>query len=112
MDKFKKKILIDLDGVLNTYDGNYDKNVIPPIKDGAKEFIEELYKSSELYMFTSRNLLLASKWLVENQIDKYFADVTNVKIPSFVCVDDRAINFKGDYETTLKEINDFKAYWK
>ena len=32
---FKKTILFDLDGVLNTYDGKYDKNNIPPIKDGA-----------------------------------------------------------------------------
>ena len=32
---FKKTILFDLDGVLNTYDGKYDKNYIPPIKDGA-----------------------------------------------------------------------------
>lgn len=36
---FKKTILIDLDGVLNTYTGNFDENVIPPIKKGALEFI-------------------------------------------------------------------------
>ena len=30
--KNKRKLLIDLDGVLNNYDGSYDKDVIPPIK--------------------------------------------------------------------------------
>lgn len=35
---FKKTILIDLDGVLNTYMGKFDKNLIPPIKEGAKKF--------------------------------------------------------------------------
>ena len=35
----KKTILIDLDGVLNDYVGNYDKDFIPPIKAGAKEFL-------------------------------------------------------------------------
>ena len=39
---FKKTILFDLDGVLNTYDGKYDKNYIPPIKDGAYKLIQEL----------------------------------------------------------------------
>ena len=38
----KRTILIDLDGVLNTYTGNFDKDFIPPIKEGAKEFLEEL----------------------------------------------------------------------
>ena len=40
---FIKKILIDLDGVLNQY-GNekYDENSIPALKDGAKEFLEKL----------------------------------------------------------------------
>lgn len=40
----KKTILFDLDGVLDTYDGNYDKNYIPPIKDGAYDLIKELSK--------------------------------------------------------------------
>ena len=40
--KFKKTILIDLDGVLNEYEGKFDKDFIPPIKLGAKEFLEKL----------------------------------------------------------------------
>ena len=35
----KKTILIDLDGVLNDYVGNYDKDFIPQIKAVAKEFL-------------------------------------------------------------------------
>ena len=44
----KKKILIDLDGVLNEY-GNkpYDENFIPKIKKGAKEFIKEISNFSD-----------------------------------------------------------------
>ena len=38
----KKLISIDLDGVLNEYNGIFDKNIIPPIKKGAKDFIKEL----------------------------------------------------------------------
>ena len=46
--KFKYTILIDLDGVLNTYSGGFDENYIPPIKEGAKEFIEKLSENFEL----------------------------------------------------------------
>lgn len=44
----KKTILLDLDGVLNTYDGNYEESYIPSIKDGAFEFIKELSKNYEI----------------------------------------------------------------
>ena len=58
---FKKTILFDLDGVLNTYDGKYDEKYIPPIKDGAKELIKELSKKYKIIIFTSRNSLVVSK---------------------------------------------------
>ncbi len=109
---FKKKILIDLDGVLNEYGKEpFDENFIPKIKDGAVDFIKEVSQIGELYLFTTRNLLLSSKWLLENNLDKYFKDVTNVKIPSFLYIDDRCICFRGKYDQTLEEIKNFKVYW-
>ena len=33
----KRVILIDLDGVLNEYDGSFNNDFIPPIKVGAKD---------------------------------------------------------------------------
>lgn len=110
---YTKKILIDLDGVLNEYGKEkFDENNIPEIKIGAKEFLEELSKFAELYLFTTRNLLLATKWLIKYDLDKYFKDVTNIKIPSYLYVDDRTICFKGNYNTALDEIKNFKVYWK
>ena len=110
--KYKKKFLIDLDGVLNQYE-KFDENSIPPIKKGAKEFLEQLSNDeTELYLFTTRNLLLASKWLIENDLDKYFKDVTNIKIPAYLYIDDRCICFDGKYEETLDKIKNFKVYWK
>ena len=110
---YTKKILIDLDGVLNEYGKEkFDENYIPEIKNGAKEFVEELSRFAELYLFTTRNLLLSSKWLVDNGLDKYFKDVTNIKIPAYLYIDDRTVCFKGDYNNTLDEIKNFIAYWK
>lgn len=109
----RRKILIDLDGVLNQYgNDNFDENYIPDLKLGAKEFVKSLSINFELYLFTSRNLLLASKWLIKNDLDKYFKDVTNIKIPSFLYIDDRTICFKGNFNNTLDEIYNFNPYWK
>ena len=108
-----KRILIDLDEVLNEYGKNkFDEDFIPNIQIGAVDFIKELNKFAELYLFTSRNLMLATKWLIKNNIDKYFKDVTNIKIPSYLYIDDRTICFKGDYLKTLEEIRKFEVYWK
>ena len=113
MSDYKKKILIDLDGVLNEYGKiPYDENLIPRIKTGAKDFLKELSEIAELYLFTSRNLMLSAKWLIENKIDIYFKDVTNVKLSSFLYIDDRCICFKGDYKETFNEITKFKVHWK
>lgn len=109
----KKKILIDLDGVLNNYGKDiFDEISIPEIRAGAKNFLENLSEKYELYLFTSRNLILATKWLIDNNIDKYFKDVTNIKIPSYLYIDDRTVCFKGDYKQTLEDIENFKVHWQ
>ena len=112
MEKFKKTILIDLDGVLNTYTGNYDKDYIPPIKDGAFDFLKELSKDYEIKIFTTRNRLLTSKWLIENKIDNLITDVTNVKEPAYLYIDDRCICFNGNYKELKNIINNFNVWYK
>ena len=108
----RKTIAIDLDGVLDDYK-KYDENKIPKIRQGAREFIQELHKNGyNLVLFTNRKPLLASKWLIENNLDKYFSDVTNIKPKATMYIDDRAIKFDGNYDTTLDSIKRFKVYWK
>ena len=63
---YKKKILIDLDGVLNNYT-KFDENIIPEIKKGAEEFLNKLFNLGEydLVLFTTRNWfrMLARVWV-------------------------------------------------
>lgn len=40
MGNFKKTIMIDLDGVLNVYDGKYVENKLPELRQGAREFVK------------------------------------------------------------------------
>ena len=109
---YKPAISIDLDGVLDNYT-RYEDNSIPKIRQGAKEFIQKLNESGyNLVLFTNRKPLSASKWLIENDLDKYFSDVTNIKPMAIIYIDDRALKFEGDYNKTLNQIKDFNVYWK
>jgi len=109
----KKTLMIDLDGVLNTYSGNYKENEISPIRDGAKEFLEELSKDYIIEIFTVRDKTLTIKWLKENDLINYVKEVTNIKNPfAFAFIDDRAINFDGEFENMLSKIKNFKPHWK
>lgn len=112
MKTFKKTILIDLDGVLNEYTGGFDKDYIPPIKAGAKEFLENISSDYELKLFTTRNKILATKWLIENGIDKFFDDITNTKDLAWLYIDDRCINFDGNFDNLISSINAFKPWYK
>ena len=38
----RKTIMIDLDGVLNMYDGKYVENKLPELRHGAREFVKKL----------------------------------------------------------------------
>ena len=101
---FKKTILIDLDGVLNTYCGNFDINFIPPIREGTYTFLKNLSQEFNIKIFTTRNKLLTSKWLIENKLDEIVSDITNVKELCWLYIDDRCITFNGDYETLKNQI--------
>ncbi len=109
---YRKTILIDLDGVLNNYTGNFDINYIPSIKEGAKEFITELSKEYNIKLFTTRNKILASKWLIKEGLDNIISDITNTKDLSFLYIDDRCIKFNGNYCELLNEIRNFKPWYK
>jgi len=112
MNKIKKIILIDLDGVLNEYTGDFNENFIPPIKNGAIEFIKILSVDYKVKIFTSRNLLLASEWIINNGLREYVDDVTNIKIPCYLFIDDRCINFDGDFKELKTKIDNFQVWFK
>ncbi len=109
----KKLISIDLDGVLNIYNGKFNKDEIPPIRAGAYEFLKELSKLFQIEIFTTREKELTKKWLKDNNLLDFIKDVTNIKnSSSSMFLDDRAINFAGDYKSAQIAIKEFRPYWK
>ena len=109
---YKPKILIDLDGVLNTYKGNFDEHIIPSIKPNAELFLKKLTNKFEVKIFTTRNIQITEKWIVNNKLTKYISGITNTKENAYLIIDDRCICFDGNYKETLNKINNFKVYWK
>ena len=112
MKKYKPTLLIDLDGVLNTYNGSFKEDYIPPIKDGARDFLDNICKNYKLILFTTRDKQLAKQWTKTCNLDKYFIDITNVKIPAYLIIDDRCVCFRGNYDILLKDINNFVVWHK
>ena len=108
----KKKIFLDFDGVLNTYNGWQGENELFEPMPYAKEFLKRLSERYEIYVFTARNREKVYKWLIKYFFDDYIYDVTNKKEPAYLYIDDRALKFDGDYMEILKEIDNFKPHWK
>ena len=107
-----KVILVDLDGVLNEYSGDFDENYIPALRDGALEFLKMLSKDFKIKIFTTRNCTIVKKWITSYNLDNLIIDVTNVKEPSYLIIDDRCLNFQGDYTKIINKIYNFIPWYQ
>lgn len=107
-----KTILIDLDGVLNNYSGNYIHGYIPPLRNGAREFLQLLSDNYKVVIFSTRDEILVKEWLNSNNLLQYISLITNKKVPAFVQLDDRCIKFNGNYSEAIENIKNFQPFWK
>ncbi len=109
----KKIISIDLDGVLNNYNGSYNPDVIPPIKDGALNFLQNLSQDFKIEIFTVRDKDLTRNWLEQNNLLHFVENISNQKNKfASIFLDDRALNFDGNFEKAFNNIKNFNPYWK
>lgn len=87
-------------------------NIYPRFKGGAKEFVGKLAKKYDVKLFTTRPKELAYNWLINNELDKYIKEITNVKIPAWLLIDDRCIQFNGNYIDLYDSIEKFNVWYK
>ena len=106
-----RTIAIDFDGVLHRYQGYRNGFIDGPIK-GAREAVDLLLaEGHEVVIFTTRDKVLVEAWLERYSFARPL-EVTNIKRPFWLILDDRAMNFDGHWEGVVERINRFKPYWE
>jgi FMN phosphatase YigB (HAD superfamily) len=75
----KNKIYIDFEKTLNKYKD----------REKMKDFLINLCKNYEIYIFTTKDRENTYKWLIRYHLDEYIEDVINIKEPAFGYIDDR-----------------------
>jgi hypothetical protein len=110
MSRQKRTIAIDFDGVLHRYSGYRDGFIDVPI-EGARGFVERLLaRGNTPVVFTTRDKEMVEQWLKKHKFPAI--EVTNHKRPFWLILDDRAIEFAGQYNDALiGRIEAFKPYW-
>ena len=89
-------ISIDFDGVLHRYSKGFQDGVPydPPIEGAVKAVERMMEKGYHVVVCTARDP--ANHQDVYDWLEKWgfpFLDVTNVKVPAYIYIDDRALRF-------------------
>jgi 5'(3')-deoxyribonucleotidase len=114
-ETWKPILAVDFDGVIHSYTSKWVNNsTIPdPPVPGTKEALKEFQKKYSIVVYSVRAETPGGKraierWLKENDIE--IDDVTNIKPPAHLYIDDRAITFKGDWSEMQKQVETFKVW--
>ena len=106
-------VCVDLDGVLNDFDKWRGASYFHEPRPGAREFLEALNAAGyRVVVFTVRWAPDVREWLSTCGFYELVSEVTNIKPPAHVYVDDRAVCFDGDFADTLSRVVNFRAHWE
>lgn len=116
MKRRRYTIAVDFDGVLAEYAGWKGSGNLGPARPGAREFLEQLTKDYQVVIHTNRGTSEVWDWLRENDMEQYVLAVGDRKPLAIAYIDDRAIEFRGDFSETLQKLQEFREgkmpYWK
>lgn len=122
MSKKTLTIAIDFDGVIHGYSNGWgDGTIYDPPVPGTKEALDAIKAAGHrIYIFTVRTNKIFHKddkdqkkaiedWMKQHELP--FDKIWNFGKPmADVFIDDRAIGFRGKWEDTLAELQDFKVW--
>lgn len=109
-------ILVDFDGVINSYISGFtnDSDIPDPPIDGAQDYIARLRRQYRVVVFSTRARTTEGTAAVKGWLSKYSIEtdgITAIKIPCWLMIDDRAINFGGKWDSEmLKKIDEFQTW--
>jgi hypothetical protein len=106
-------VCVDLNGVLDLYTGWKNPDHWDPPRPGAERFLESLTgRGFDVVVFTTRHPIQVRRWLREHGLLRHVSAVTRRKPAAHVFVDDRAVCFRGDFDDTLRSVEEFRAHWE
>lgn len=111
----KQTVVLDFDGVIHSYTSGWKGIDIipdPPVK-GIKEAIDKIREKYKVVVVSARSASSIGRTAIEKYLNKYniiVDEISDVKPPAIVYVDDRAIQFNNDADTLLERINNFKPW--
>lgn len=112
MGKGKPNIVVDFDGVLNTYTGWQGPDELFEPADGSRGFLETLSNFYSVYILSTRPSEKIRQWLIDNQLSKFVYDCVDEKPPAVAYIDDRGIQFNGNFDEVIETLkNGFKPHW-
>lgn len=107
------RVAVDFDGVLTKYIKFTHKNQMGDPMEGSRDFLEKLARMKmNVDIYTARNPKDVRQWLERNNMGHLVNDVTNEKKQAIAYIDDRGIQFKGDYNDIINQLTNFEPYWK
>jgi hypothetical protein len=109
----RRTVCLDFDGVIHSYQSGWQGETVitdPPIHR-VDRAIAQLRKIYRIVVYSARcrtpeGVQAIRDWLARHKIE--VDDVCEHKPPAFVYVDDRAIQFTGDWEQTIQDIHQFR----
>lgn len=112
----KPTIILDFDGVIHSYLSGWQGTSDipdPPVQDVDK-YIQKLREDFEVVVFSSRCSSEEGVEAIRNYLEEHNIEVDQVvenKVPALLSVDDRAINFDGEWnDELLEKIRNFESW--
>ncbi len=109
----KHTLAIDFDGVIHSYTSKWtgDEPIDPPMP-GVEEALKALVdKGWRLVILSTRKPEFIQPYLDKHGLAEYISDITNVKIPAKIYIDDRGYQFQN-WVDTLNHVDDFKDHYE
>ena len=111
----RQTLAIDFDGVINDYSNGWSKDIDSKPVKGIKEAIDEIIKKYKVVIVSHRCKKPEDKEKIKEWLKKYnikYDDLTN-EMPhvSSAYIDDRAIQFQGNVELLLREIEAIEPWY-
>ncbi|MGI9517947.1 MAG: TOTE conflict system archaeo-eukaryotic primase domain-containing protein [Pirellulaceae bacterium] len=113
LERRRKTVCLDFDGVIHSYHSGWKGETVipdPPIHR-VDQAIRQLRKHFRVVVYSARcrsdeGMHAVANWLAKHNIE--VDEVCRNKPPAHIYIDDRAIPFTGDWDDTIASIHEFR----